>query len=275
MEKFRIMFLATALIVIAGLALAQPTKRPNQKPKVAVDLELVLAVDVSGSMDDVEHKIQREGYAAALEHPQIASAITSGGRQRIGLIYIEWAGPGLNEVIVPWTLIKSAADARAFAAKLRKVPRANIRGTSISGGLDYAGTLFGQVFKGDRRVIDISGDGPNNRGRRVEDARDALIKKGIVINGLPLMIDPSSHQLGVGGTLDQYYRDCVIGGIGAFVVAVHNVKHIAGAIRRKLLLEIAGRPATLERAFLPKKKKKIDCLSGEKSWRWRLDSDDW
>lgn len=236
----------TALVVLMCAAAAQsikpidPTGRSPVPVGEEVDLELVLAVDVSGSMDDEEHRIQREGYVAALRHPDVLRAIASGARRRIGVIYVEWAGPVSQHITVGWTLVHDAASAGALADRLLREPRAPIRGTSISGALTFAGTLFGQRFRGDRKVIDISGDGPNNRGGPVEPVRAALVERGVVINGLPLTISPTYGYYGSDGGLTAYYRDCVIGGPGSFVIPVTDINQFAEAVRRKLILEIAS-----------------------------------
>jgi len=204
-----------------------------------VDLELVLAVDVSNSMDDAEHRLQRAGYVAAIGHADVWAAIETGGRQRVAMTYIEWAGPDKQATVVPWRLIDSAAAARSFAADLATPEIFFTRGTgtSISDALVHAAALLQENdFDGLRRVIDISGDGPNNRGAPVEPARDAVVAQGITINGLPLMVSPSRTFRDI----DLYYRDCVIGGPGAFVLPVSAADQLAVAIRRKLVLEIAG-----------------------------------
>lgn len=236
--------LASAMAMWPALAQSvkpiDPSGRSFAGPGQDVDLELVLAVDVSGSMDDEEHRIQRQGYAAALRHPDVHRAIQSGARRRIAVIYFEWAGNHQQHVTVDWTLIHDGQSATAVAEKLLVMPRAPIRGTSISSGLAFAGTLFGKAYRGDRRVIDISGDGPNNRGPAVEPVRAALLGQGIVINGLPLTISPTYGYYGTDGGLTAYYRDCVIGGPGSFVIPVTDINQFAEAVRRKLILEIAG-----------------------------------
>lgn len=234
-----------------------------------VDLELVLAVDVSRSMDVEEQRIQREGYVAAFRHPDIVDAVRSGALGRIAVTYFEWAGAGDQAVVVvPWTLIESATDAEAFADQLGTASRARLPGTSISGAMAQAGDLFGLAYRGYRQAVDISGDGPNNSGRPVEPARDRLVAQGVTINGLPIMLNTVS-ALGYGGipNLDRYYQDCVIGGPGAFVIAVRSMGEFAEAIRRKLILEIAGLPAQVIRAAEVVAEAKTDCLIGEKTFR--------
>lgn len=260
---FRTLF---AALLLCGAA-------PNgARADVAVDLQLVLAVDVSGSMDDDEHQLQRQGYVAAFRHPGVIQTITAGYTGRIAVTYFEWAGPYGQSITAPWMLIDGPDAANRFADILEREPIAFIRGTSISGGLLYGTKLFnGNGFSSQRRVIDISGDGANNIGEPVEPARDFVVAQGITVNGLPLMI---KEQWGIQHDLAAYYEDCVIGGRGAFVVPVRERLHMARAIRRKLILEIAQpSPKLLQLAAL----RRIagggsDCFIGEK---WRMQRDDW
>ena len=233
-----------------------------------VDLELVLAVDVSGSMDEDEHALQRQGYVAAFRHPRVIYTIGSGYLGRIAVAYVEWAGPASQVVTVPWRIIKDRTSALAFAGELAAVPRAFIRGTSISGGLDFSADLFdGNGIEGKRRVIDISGDGANKNGTPVEMARDAVLARRIVINGLPLLLKPRLYLYTGGNGLAEYYRDCVIGGPGAFVIPVTEKIQMARAIRRKLLREIAGAPPSVRLAAWHAPRAKMDCFIGEKIYR--------
>lgn len=246
--------------------------QPATADDVAVDLELVLAVDVSMSMDYEEQALQREGYVAAFQHPDVIQAIQSGLLGRIAVTYVEWAGAGLQRVVVPWTLIDGAESGRAFAARMAAAPLSRLRRTSISGALLFSGGLFsGNGFEGTRQVIDISGDGPHNAGVPSTAARDEVIGKGIVINGLPIMLKINQP----GGffsikELDLYYEDCVIGGPGAFFLTVNAATEFAVAIRRKMILEIAGRTPDAPR-FVPVQYvppgPPIDCLIGEKMWQ--------
>jgi hypothetical protein len=238
--------------------------------ETAVDLELVLAVDVSGSMDEEEHILQRQGYVTAFRHPQVIDTIVSGFLGRIAVTYVEWAGPISQVVTVPWRIIDGDKSARTFADDLAAAPIAFIRGTSISGGLEFSARLFdGNGIEGTRRVIDVSGDGANNRGNPVEAARDGVLARRIVINGLPLLLKPRLYFWTGGAGLDDYYRDCVIGGPGAFVIPVTEEIHLARAIRRKLVLEIAGLRARLFYANAPAPRAKVDCFIGEKIRRSR------
>ena len=209
----------------------------------SVDLELVLAVDVSGSVDIDEAKLQRDGYVAALTHPDVVAAIANGMLGRIAVAYVEWAGFAYKTVVVEWRLIDDGASARTFATTLASAPLTTGMWTSISGVIEFALPMFADNgFDGTRRAIDISGDGANNNGRLVTRARDEAVAAGIAINGLPIVNDRLSPfgfpQI---PNLDRYYYFCVIGGPGAFVVVAAGPADFATAIRRKLILEIAGR----------------------------------
>ncbi len=208
----------------------------------SVDLELILAVDVSGSIDEEEAMLQRQGYIAAFRHPRVVGAIRRGSIGRIAVSYYEWAGFGHIKVINDWTLIEDKQSAQAFADKLGVVPPETARRTAISHAIDFAIPYFKRnAFAGTRKIIDISGDGPNNWGRPVNRARDAAVAAGITINGLPVVNDHHSRR-GAPPTpgLDLYYRNCVIGGAGAFMVVARDFHDFAGAVLRKLILEIAG-----------------------------------
>jgi hypothetical protein len=257
----------------AGQALAEP-----------VDVELILAVDVSLSMSPGELAIQRDGYAAALRHEDVVRAIASGVHGRIAVTYVEWAGDDVQHVVVPWTLIAGADDARRVAEGLSLAPPRSARRTSISGMLYFAADLFAEsAYRGMRRVVDISGDGPNNQGLPVVQARDALVAQGVTVNGLPLM----TQGMGFGGRydlaeLDAYYRDCVIGGPGAFMIPVNDWSQFPEAVRRKLVLELAGSPGRREAPVVTRASISAaaagptDCLIGEKMWlnrSWMWDGD--
>lgn len=211
---------------------------------VPVDLELVLAVDVSLSVDAGESELQRNGYSTAFRDPEVQRAIKSGILGRIAVTYVEWAGGHHTETIVPWTLVDGPAAANALAARLDKIPPTSDRWTSISSMIDHGATLFnGNGYEGTRRVLDISGDGPNNNGDLVPNARDRVVKQGIVINGLPILDEGRGMYSYFNiPNLDLYYRDCVIGGPGAFIEVAANFKDFAHAVRRKLILEIVGVP---------------------------------
>ncbi|MBD3663517.1 DUF1194 domain-containing protein [Sulfitobacter aestuariivivens] len=232
-----------------------------------VDLELFLAVDVSRSMSPEELDIQRRGYAEALTSPEVTAALQSGPLGRIALTYVEWAENHAQRVIVPWTLIEKTEDAAAIAARLTASFDPSLRRTSISGALDHAAKAFdGNGFAGLRQVIDISGDGPNNQGRPVLEARSDVLGKGITINGLPLMTEDAFSNIWGIPDLDVYYAECVIGGVGAFVIPVHGWAQFPDAVRRKLVLEIADLTIA-PRVFLAQATPEYDCMVGEKMWR--------
>jgi hypothetical protein len=219
---------ALALLLFATPAAAQGG---SGQP---VDLALVLAVDASGSVDQVRFELQKQGYAAAFRHPRVIGAIQSGPSQAIAVIMMQWTGPALQVTAVPWTKISDAASANAFADAIARAPRALFGGgTSISGAIDTSmALLFDNPYRATRRVIDISGDGSNNRGRSVTQARDEAIAKGVGINGLPILaLEPY---------LDRYYQENVVGGPGAFVIAAQNYETFSDAILKKLIAEIAA-----------------------------------
>ena len=270
--------IAIALLATVMTAAAAPLLRAQQ----TVDLELVLAVDVSWSMDLDEQQLQRDGYVGALRDPEIWKAISGGGHGRITLMYVEWAGQYIQQIVIPWTLIDSPAAIEDFAGKLERAPISRNRMTSVSGAISFSAAQFGTAgFRGVRRVIDVSGDGPNNSGGPVEAARDAAVNMGVVINGLPIMLKPD-HRSGFFDIrdLDKYYKDCVIGGFGAFVIPVRARTEFAPAIRRKLILEIAGlMPGSSGEARIIRTQAgpqsipdaRADCMIGEKLWRLYID----
>lgn len=250
------------------LALLALPPLPARAQQIEVDVELALMVDISRSMTPSEVEIQRRGYAEAMLSDEVMTAIRSGLLGAIALRYVEWAGSESHREIVPWTVIQTPQDARAFAEALRRPFAGGLRRTSISGALAEAtGSIATNAYSGLRRVIDISGDGPNNQGIPVQQARDAALREGIVINGLPLMTSEGlSGRWDIGG-LDLYYRDCVIGGPGAFVIPVRDWAEFAAAVRRKLVLEIAGAPPPA--ALIRVQARSYDCLIGERMWRER------
>jgi hypothetical protein len=225
------------LVASLGLSVRAATSFDNY-----VDLQLVVAVDISGSMDFSEQQVQRDGYVAAFKDPEVIKAITSGPYGRIAVTYVRWAGAFIQETAVPWTVIGSKADAQAFAGAIAGAPLYTERGTSISGALGYSLNVFSRSpYVSDRRTIDISGDGSNNDGSPVAPVREKVLAAGVTINGLPIVINPS----GVPGAfvgLDAYYQDCVIGGPGSFMIPIQTRDGFAPAIRRKLILEIAWVP---------------------------------
>src|SRR5437764_753302 len=265
---------------VAGLAAPNPKTQfaTQSAPRLAakdaaasVDVELVLAVDVSYSMDMDELAIQREGYAQAIVSKEFLQALKSLPNGKIAVTYFEWAASSDQKIIIPWRLIDGPETADAVANEIMKTPIRRASRTSISGAINFAMPLFDEnPYRGLRRVIDISGDGPNNNGAPVTGARDAALEKGIVINGLPIMVKEPSYSTMDIDNLDFYYEDCVIGGPGSFVVSIKDREKFKEAIRAKLLLEVAGR--TPERPIVPAatREPRVPCLIGEKIWqdRW-------
>lgn len=209
-----------------------------QAQDVPVDLELVLATDVSASIDPEEAAFQRAGYLAALTNPDVVNTIRSGILGRIAVTYVEWAG--VQRSIVGWTVIEDQASARAFAVAVESIPLSSGAGTSISGALDYASRLFDDNgFEGTRRVIDISGDGRNHSGRHLGAARADVLARGITINALPMLHREADGRV-INPGLDTYYSQRVIGGPGAFMVSAFGVNAFPEAVLKKLIIEIAG-----------------------------------
>ena len=261
---------------VAGIAAPNPTNPPGHQladkdAAVPVDVELILAVDVSYSMDMDELAIQREGYAQAIMSKEFLQALKTGPNGKIAVTYFEWAASSDQKVIIPWRVIDGPETADAVANEIMKTPIRRASRTSISGAIYFAMPLFDEnPYHGLRRVIDISGDGPNNNGAPVTGARDAALEKGIVINGLPIMVKEPSYSTMDIDNLDFYYEDCVIGGPGSFVVTIKDRDKFKEAIRTKLLLEVADR--TPERRIVPvgEKEPRVNCMIGEKIWqdRW-------
>jgi hypothetical protein len=228
-----------------------------------VDLALVIAVDISTSMNAEEQQLQRDGYVTAFRHPDVIRAIASGPFGQIAVTYVEWAGRDVHSTIVPWTIIADSENAAAFAAGLAAAPLRRAPGTSISSALLYAGSQFNRRdYPAVREAVDISGDGPNNGGHPAELMRDWLVRRGVTINGLPIMVEVENHI----PNLDVYYEDCVIGGPGAFMIPVTKAGDFATAIRSKLLLEISGLPARVMPIAL-RGEPRIDCLLAEREPR--------
>jgi hypothetical protein len=240
--------MARAAGLLLGLALAVGGGATAAAQELPVDLELVLAVDVSGSIDAEEARQQRDGYVAAIADAAVVQAIQANFHRRIAVLYLEWASANYQRVALDWALIEDDASAKAFAGRLAAAPPRTARWTSISAAIDAAVPLFdGNGYAGDRRVIDVSGDGPNNRGRSVLAARDEAVARGIVINGLPILNDrrqPFDLPTPVEMDLDLYYSDHVIGGPGSFVVPAKDFTDFRLAILNKLIREVAGPPPT-------------------------------
>jgi hypothetical protein len=245
---------------VAFLACIAGARAEPMDAAPAVDLELILAADVSGSMTKDELRIQREGYVNALRDVDVINAALSGTRGRIAMAYFEWASPDDQRLIMPWTVIDGPDSARSFANALKEQPIApdfyaglDSGGTSISGALSFSLRLLqSSGLHADRQVIDISGDGPNNCGAPIAPIRDGVISRGATINGLaisPTKRAASDTMDSFGKpTLEWYYKSCVIGGPGAFVISVGDRTDFEKAVRRKLVLEIAGSPPRIQRA---------------------------
>ena len=217
-------------LLIAALSFCASEQSPAQTP---VDLQLVLAVDTSGSVSEARFELQKQGYVGAFRNPRVLSAIRQGANQSIAVTMTQWTGPALQVQVVPWTLLKDEASVLAFATAIEKAPRELFSGgTSISGAIDHAMLLLpSSPYKGTKRVIDVSGDGSNNRGRPVTMARDDAVRDGVIINGLPILtLEPY---------LDKYYFENVIGGPGSFMIPAETYEKFANAVLRKLVLEIA------------------------------------
>lgn len=242
-----------ALIVSAFVA-------PSSAQSIEVDVELVLAVDVSASMDVEEARFQRQAYIEAIRHSEFIRAISYLPRQRIAVTYVEWSSSDRQKVIVPFREIDGQSSVEVFAAMLEAAPVKRGAGTSISGAIEFgANLLMWNRFEGDRKVLDISGDSPNLSGGPVALARDRAVERGVIINGLPIIIRPTEKE---GVTVEQYYTACVIGGPGSFMLPASGMAEFAEAVRQKLIREVAGLPqATIVPvSAVPA----VDCLMGEK-----------
>ena len=234
------------LVVLALVAGEVPRAKAASAP-IAVDAAVVLAADVSRSIDDEEFALERRGYGDAIQSPQLLDAISTGPHGAIALAYVEWAGDGEERVVVDWAVIRNEADARAFVAAMTAAPRSFIGRTAIGAAIDFSFALFAEsAFEATRRVIDVSGDGTSNQGRLVTEARDAAVGAGAVINGLAIFNRKAAAAGGYlamhtnpPGGLAQYYRENVIGGAGAFVVPIDDFRTFGDAMMRKLVNEVA------------------------------------
>src|SRR6202140_4540503 len=259
---------------VAGIAAPNPgnqqTSRSADKESApSVDGGLVLAVDVSCSMDMDELAIQREGYAQAIVSKEFLQALKSLPNGKISITYFEWAASSDQKIIIPWRVIDGPETADAVADEIMKTPIRRASRTSISGAIYFAMPLFeANPYRGLRRVIDISGDGPNNNGFPVLGARDIALSKGITINGLPIMVKEPSYSTMDIENLDFYYEDCVIGGPGSFVVSIKDREKFKEAIRTKLLLEVAGRTPARPIVPVAEKEPRVSCTIGEKIWQY-------
>jgi hypothetical protein len=275
---------AAAALALAGvIGLATPVTA-QQGGMVRVDLELMLAVDISQSMDYDEHTIQRQGYIDAFRHADVINALMGGPEGKIAVMYMEWAGDFDPIPTIPWTIIDSVESAHAFADRLEKEPIYGEQRTSISTALLAAQEYIrSNNIASHRQVIDVSGDGANNAGPLVEPVRDQVVKSGIIINGLPIMLNKPKEFYDI-DHLDRYYKQCVIGGVGAFIAPVFDLRHLPATIRKKLVMEIASieiepdmapiqfaeAPAhpggEFYRAQLKLPTEKVDCTIGEQVW---------
>lgn len=232
MRSFWRIGVATVLALVGTVFL----RMPAQAGVPDVDLQLILAVDVSGSVSPERFDLQRDGYVAAFRNKQVMESILSGPARAIAVTMVQWTGPNIQFEVVPWMRIHDATSAETFAARAAEAPRSLFGGgTSISGVIDFCVSLFERSpYKASRRIIDISGDGSNNRGRPVTEARDAAVAAGIGINGLPILaLEPD---------LERYYQDNVIGGPSAFIITAKSYEQFGEAIVKKLVAEIAGLP---------------------------------
>jgi hypothetical protein len=227
-------------LLLTGLLLAGPTAAQEKKE---IDLALALAVDISGSIDPDEARLQRDGYVQAFRDPVIVRAILGGPVGRVAVSYFEWSDSWMQKLLIDWTLLDSEAAIEAFAKRLSAAPVSIARRTSISGAIRYAIPLFGRSpYEPNRKVLDISGDGSNNDGGLVTDMRHEALKERIVINGLPIMNDrPNPFGFPNEEDLDRYYLHCVIGGPRSFVEVAKSFEDFPRAVRKKLLQEIADR----------------------------------
>ncbi len=258
------------LLMLCALLFSAPALAQGKGEEV--DVQIVLAVDVSYSMDPEEQRLQREGYIDAIRSPEVIEALKKGLIGKIAVSYIEWAGGHDQQTLIGWRVIDGLEAAIAWGEDLRSRPYRRSFRTSVSGAI-YAGirALEEPGFKPLRKVIDVSGDGANNDGPLVEMARDDAVAKGITINGLPLVLKrPNPATMDI-DNLDDYYVDCVIGGPGSFSIPIRERNEFLQATRRKLIQEIAALPPAFapgEPRIIPTRDK-VDCLIGEKVWRQR------
>jgi hypothetical protein len=254
---FRRFWCTLACVVLAGGLLERPAFAEPQ-----LDMALVLAVDISSSMEAEEQGLQRAGFAEAFRSSLVHEAIQNGAAGRIAVTYVEWSGAKEQTIIVPWTVIDGPEKAKAFADKLASKPIRQAGMTSISGIIDFSRDLFTELGGiTARRVIDISGDGPNNDGRKVVLARDEAIAEGIIINGLPIMFGRAQNSPEMDG-LDLYYKECVIGGAGSFMIPLHDPEQFAMVIRTKIMREIAGTDGPNPKVVPTQSR--MNCATGEK-----------
>jgi hypothetical protein len=281
MRWFRRGFMGSALVFVVVMLIASFPRQPAARDGATeVDVELVLAVDISYSMDIEEQRLQRDGYIKAITSAEVLNAVRNGPNGRIAVAYFEWAGANTQRIVVPWQTIDGPETADAFVAKLAAAPISRWYRTSVSGAILFGQEMFeNNGYHAARRVLDISGDGPNNHGALVEDARDRALKAGIVINGLPIMINNGRRSVFDLSDLDDYYSDCVIGGPGAFMIAITERDQFVAATRQKILREIADLRAPLpdRPRVVPANasdddkpaRPKANCRIGERQWEER------
>ena len=262
---------AAAFFALAAMAAPHLPRLADKSPSaIPVDVELVIAVDISYSMDPDEQALQREGYAQALTSREFLMALREGAHGKIAVTYFEWAGGHDQRIVMPWRLIDGPEAADAVAAEIARAPYRRASRTSISGALQFAKPLFDNSgYRGLRRVIDVSGDGANNSGPLVAPTRDDVLSAGITINGLPIMLKRAYTGTLDIDKLDIYYEDCVIGGPGAFVVPIRERSKFIEATRTKLVLEIAGRQPEARVVPASALAPRVSCTIGEKLWQER------
>jgi hypothetical protein len=256
-------------LVLAASAATVPKFADTRASAIPVDVELVIAVDVSYSMDPDEQALQREGYVLALTSKEFLQALHQGAHGKIAITYFEWAGQSDQKILMPWRMIDGPESADAVAAEIARAPIRRASRTSISGGLRFAKPLFDDSgYRGLRRVIDVSGDGANNAGPLVELIRDDVLAAGITINGLPIMLKRPYKGTMDMDNLDEYYEDCVIGGPCAFVIPIREREKFIEATRTKLVLEVAGRQPDPQ--IVPTASRaRVSCTIGERMWQER------
>lgn len=255
MRSNQLQMIVLLVAIVMPVMLLAASQVPAQD-SATVDLELVLAVDSSGSIDEDEAQLQRGGWAGAITHPRVLGAIRSGRHGAVAVMFLEWAAPGCETISVPWTRLTDAASAQAFANAIMAAPRVHCPGGNAIGDavVFAAQEIHGNAFRGERRVIDVSGDGPNTRGRPIEPIRDAVVASGVTINGLALL-----RRRAFFAPLDEYFRQSLIGGPGAFVISADKETEFRQAVLAKLVREIAGietdgRAASLSPAPAPPKR---------------------
>lgn len=264
-----LLLVAFGLFPVPGISQNAEVDWPNTGPDV--DVALVLAVDISYSMDHEEQALQRDGYIAALSSPEVIDAIRKGMIGKIAVTYIEWAGTQTRNVVVDWHIVEDTASAKAFTDILRAAPIRRGRRTSITGAIDISVEMLRAAkLRPIRRVIDISGDGPNNEGTPVTISRDRALRAGVIINGLPIILKRGYGSSFDIDNLDEYYADCVIGGPGSFMNVITQREQFRSAIRSKILREVA-QSSQSDAPSGQSQPGRTDCMVGERQWRQNWD----